>query len=74
MLEVQKRILGNEHQGTLTTAANLAATYAELGQYTEAETLERQVLEVRKRALGNEHPDKLGTADNLAFAYSELGT
>jgi hypothetical protein len=36
--------------------ANLAATYRNLGKYTEAEKLEMQVLDARNRILGVEHP------------------
>jgi hypothetical protein len=43
--------------------ANLAATYQNLGKYTEAEKLQMQVLDARNRILGVEHPD---TFTNLA--------
>jgi len=40
---------------TLTSMANLASTYRNLGQWEEAEELEVQVMETRRRVLGEEH-------------------
>jgi hypothetical protein len=53
------RILGVEHPDTITAMANLAATYQNLGKYTEAEKLKIHVLDTRNRILGVEHPDTI---------------
>ncbi|KIJ93719.1 hypothetical protein K443DRAFT_684247 [Laccaria amethystina LaAM-08-1] len=53
--------------------ANLAATYQNLGKYTEAEKLEMQVLDARNKILGVEHPDTIRAMANLAATYWNLG-
>ncbi|KAI4260743.1 MAG: hypothetical protein LQ352_000135 [Teloschistes flavicans] len=67
VVEVRKRVLGEEHPSTLTSMANLASTYWNQGRWKEAEELEVQVMEIRKRVLGDEHPDTLNSINNLAF-------
>jgi hypothetical protein len=39
-MQMRKRILGEEHPATLTSMANLAATYWRQGQWNEAEELQ----------------------------------
>ena len=56
VLEIRKRVLGEEHPHTLVSMANLASTYAQRGRYDEAEELEVRMLEITKRVLGKEHP------------------
>ena len=67
MMEMSKRVLGDEHPSTLTSMANLASTYRNQGRWKEAEELFVQVLETKKRVLGKEHPDTLTSMANLAF-------
>ena len=62
---MRKRVLGEEHPDTLTSMANLALTYLDQGQWTEAEQLSVQVLEARMRILGKEHPDTQESVTNL---------
>jgi tetratricopeptide (TPR) repeat protein len=71
--EVERRVLGAEHPGTLMTANNLAASLAYQGKYVDAERIQREVLGVQKRVLGAEHPDTLYTATNLASSLSGQG-
>ena len=73
VLGVLRRVLGEEHPDTLTTAANLATSLCKQGQYAEAERIEREVLGVRRRVLGEEHPDTLTTAANLARTLCKQG-
>jgi hypothetical protein len=40
VLEIRKRVLGDEHPDTLTAIANLALTYGDQGRLKEAEELE----------------------------------
>ncbi len=70
MLEVQKRVLGAEHPHTLMSAANLACSLLDQGEYADAERIESEVHEVRKRVLGTEHPSTLMSAANLASSLS----
>jgi hypothetical protein len=69
VLDARNRILGVEHPDTIRAMANLAATYQNLGKYTEAEKLEMQVLDARNRILGVEHPDTINAMANLASTY-----
>ena len=67
------RIRGAEHTGTLTAAANLAATYIHLGKLVEAEELQVRLLATSARVRGTTHPDTLTVARNLALTHSGLG-
>jgi tetratricopeptide (TPR) repeat protein len=73
VLVVQRRVLGQEHPDTLTTAGNLASSLDSQGRYSEAESLYREVLVVQRRVLGPEHPDTLTTAGNLASSLDDQG-
>ena len=71
-LEAKRRLLGNDHPGTLRAMGNLASTCRDQGQLTQAEELELEVLEAR-RLLGSDHPDMLHAMSNLASTYREQG-
>lgn len=45
----------------------------QIGQYAEAEPLEREILEQRTRLLGKEHPDTLRSVDSLANVLNNKG-
>jgi hypothetical protein len=66
VMQMRKRVLGDEHPDTLTSMGNLASTYRNQGRWQEAEELEVQVMQTTKTALGDEHPDTLTTMANLA--------
>ncbi|KAL5392945.1 hypothetical protein DPSP01_000636 [Paraphaeosphaeria sporulosa] len=70
VMEMSKRVLGEEHPDTLLSMGNLASTYRNQGRWKEAEELSVQVMETRKRVLGEEHPDMLLSMGNLASTYS----
>ena len=57
VLEVRRRILGEEHPSTLTSMNNLAWTYESLGWIAEALSLIQQSVNGSQRILGDEHPD-----------------
>ena len=65
-LQYSKRVLGPEHPGTLTVAANLAVSLSHQGKHVEAEQINREVHAIQSRLLGPEHPGTLNTAANLA--------
>jgi Tetratricopeptide repeat len=50
-MEMTKRLLGQEHPGTLSSMNNLASTYQNQGRWKEAEELGVQVMETTKRVL-----------------------
>ena len=55
VMETRKRVLGDEHPDTLTSMANLAATYRNQGRWNGAEELEVQVIKTFKRVLRDEY-------------------
>lgn len=71
VFEMRKRILGEEHPGTLISMNNLALTFAKQGWLSEAAELNEKVLEKRKIVLGEEHGDTLTSMDNLAWTFCE---
>ena len=73
VLEIRKRVRGEEHPDALKTMQDLASTYKKRGRYREAEELEVRVLEIRKRVLGEEHLDTLMSMANLAETYNKRG-
>jgi hypothetical protein len=78
VLEARRRVLGEEHPHTLTSAGNLAVSLRLLNQrkHAEAEQIHREVpvLNVLRRVLaGEEHPHTLTSANNLAASLSGQG-
>jgi hypothetical protein len=65
----RKAKLGSNHPDTLSSMANLAATYVKQGRWNEAEKLEVDVINGRKAKLGSNHPDTLTGMANLAYTY-----
>ncbi len=72
-METRKTKLGADHPDTLSSMANLAATYSNQGRWEEAEKLQVQVMETRKTKLGADHPDTLTSMANLAVDVLESG-
>jgi tetratricopeptide (TPR) repeat protein len=73
VMQTNKRALGDEHPDTLSSMANLAATYRKQGHWGKAEELEVQVMQTFKRVLGDEHLDTLTSMGNLASTYRNQG-
>ena len=55
-LEMDKKLLGEEHPSVAKTLGNLASLYDAQGRHKEAEPLYLQALEMKKKLLGYEHP------------------
>ncbi|OOP56863.1 MAG: hypothetical protein AYP45_06545 [Candidatus Brocadia carolinensis] len=72
-LDIQNRILGDEHPNTLRTMSNLAVTLGAQGDLAGARKLNEQVLEIRRRILGDEHPDTSNSACNLVVTLFNMG-
>ena len=72
-MRVRKKKLGADHPDTLSSMANLAATYWNQGRWDAAEELEVQVMEMRKKKLGADHPDTLSSMANLVATYRNQG-
>ncbi|KAL8831573.1 MAG: hypothetical protein Q9191_000782 [Dirinaria sp. TL-2023a] len=72
-IKVRKKILGQEHEETLSSMSMIGQAYSSGGRWTEAEELQVQVLETRKRVLGEEHPNTLISMGNLASTFGNQG-
>ena len=73
VLEVYRRVNGEEHPDTLTAAASLAATYIRQERHAKAEVLQLEVLGASRRVRGTGHPATLRYARNLARTCEDLG-
>lgn len=73
LLEIRKRVLGEEHPDTLKSMNGLAISYFRIGERQKAQEMFEQTLELRKRVLGEEHPDTLKSMGGLAVAYYDNG-
>jgi hypothetical protein len=62
----RRRVLGEDHPDTLSSAYNLAIVLSQLGDATAARALDEDTLGRRRRVLGEDHPDTLSSAYNLA--------
>ena len=69
----RRRVLGDDHPDTLTSANNLAVDLRELGEHEQARDLDEDTLARRRRVLGDDHPDTLSSASNLADDLRALG-
>ena len=66
VLDRRRRVLGEDHPATLTSADNLAADLRALGQVRAARDLHQDTLDRRRRVLGEDHPATLASANDLA--------
>ena len=64
-METRKRVLKEEHPDTLSSMANLAATYRKQGRWDEAIELMQVVVNLRTKIIGVNHPATLGAVDLL---------
>jgi Flp pilus assembly protein TadD len=60
-LEMQRRVLGDEHPDSPTTMSDLAFFYLQMGRYGEADRLFGDTLPAQRRILGADHPNTLET-------------
>jgi tetratricopeptide (TPR) repeat protein len=72
-LEIQRHVLGPEHQETLGTQGILANVLLHEGQITDAEKLQRATLDSRRHTLGAEHPDTAEAVYDLAIIEASKG-
>src|SRR5262249_14383876 len=71
VLEVRRRVRGEDHPAVALSLTNLGLTYFNRGDYGKAEPLFRQAAEVRKRTLGAAHPDYAESLVTLAALHRE---
>ena len=71
--DTRRRILGEDHPDTLTSAGNLAGTLLALGDLSGARDLIQHTYDILRRVQGEYHPDTLTGANNLAATLQALG-
>jgi hypothetical protein len=67
----RRRVLGEDHPDTLTSAFTVASELAELGEYQAAKELNEDILDRRRRILGDGHRDTVISA-SFALILSGL--
>ena len=73
VMDMRKKVLGEEHAETLLSIGNLAIIYWNQGKWNNAEQLEIQVMNMSEKLLGEKHPYTLLSMGNLARIYSDQG-
>ena len=71
--DLAHQYLGEEDPVFAISVSNLALLYFQIGKYTLAEPLYRQMLAIRQKNLGDAHPDVASSLNNLAGLYYEIG-
>jgi hypothetical protein len=69
---MRRRVLGEEHPNTLTSANNLAATLIRQAKHAEAERILQSALDASRCVLGNAHPQTLVTERWLEVVRSSM--
>jgi tetratricopeptide (TPR) repeat protein len=69
VLEIRRRVLGEEHANTLISMNNLAVLYGKEGKWAQDEPLLSGAVNVQRRVFGDEHPNTLHFASNLGVVY-----
>jgi hypothetical protein len=72
-MTARKKVLGQEHQDTLSSMAMVGSAYRRGGRWDDAEKLEVQVMETCKKKLGADHPSTLTSMANLASTLWNQG-
>ena len=67
-----KRLLGEEHPSVATSLNNLAALYANQGQFEGAALLLEQALRMFRLLLGEEHPSTRILEGNLEWVKAAM--
>jgi hypothetical protein len=72
-MKARKKVLGQEHEDTLSSMAMMGSGYRLGGSWEDAKKLEVQVMETRKKKLGTDHPSTLTSMANLASTLWNQG-
>ena len=71
-MEINRRLLGEDHSSVATSLNNLAKLYFEQKQYSKAEPLLVQAVKIRQRHLGSNHPDTVNSLNGLTMVRDHL--
>ena len=73
LIDLQRRVMGPDHDDTVNTMGELAFTLCQEGKCAEGVKLNREVLEEQKRTIGPDARGTLITMDNLATMLRDDG-
>ena len=73
VVEIRKKVLGEEHPDYAKSLNNLAYYNYNIGKYAEAIRLETIAIDIYKNVLGEENPDYVTSLNDLAVYYYALG-
>ena len=73
VVEGRREVLGDRHQDTLHSIANLSIILIDKGDLDAAEALLREVLEASRETLGDRHPSTLVSMAHLGYVLTEKG-
>ena len=71
--KAREKILGEEHEDSVSSMAMVALGYELQGMWEEAENLQLKVMESLRSKLGADHPHTLTSMGNLASTYRNQG-
>ena len=72
-LEINRRLLTDNHPDTAASYNDAAANLDAQGKYAQAQPLHEQALEIRRRLLTEDHPDTANSYNNLAYNLNAQG-
>ncbi|MBI4851749.1 MAG: tetratricopeptide repeat protein, partial [Acidobacteria bacterium] len=72
-LEINRKMLGDNHPTTAVSINNLALLYSRKGDYIKAEALYLKTLEIYRKTLGENHRETATSISNLANLYNKKG-
>ena len=72
-LEIDRRVLGDDHPRLVVYLSNLATAVQNMGDLKRAETLFRDAIERNRRAYGDNHPDGVAAKENYALLLQREG-
>ncbi len=73
MLQIKAKVLGADHEDTLTHLVSLAQCYMRQQRWKLAAELLTHVVEVRIKSPGYDNPETLSVMQKLSAALWELG-
>ena len=73
VVEMRNKTLGEEHEDTISSMANLSVIYEAVGKFTQAEKLASQVLKMGQKLFGEKHQNTIDAKASLAIIYNTLG-
>jgi tetratricopeptide (TPR) repeat protein len=71
-LDLSRRVLGPNHEETISTATALGNVLRALGNLEEGKPLLEDSYAHYRKELGEDHPSTTNTLNNLAFTYQQL--